>query len=719
MASGSFTSLSTSNQYIKGTLSWNSSVNVEGNYSTVTATLRIYRTNNYSTNRKSSFWIKINGNSKTTNNDWLVFSLNSNTLVAAHTVTVPHNADGTKSISITAGGTILAGTSGDPYSMSEQGGTVTLDTIPRASSISSFSDFVIGNGIYVSIARASSGFTHKLHLYVGGTFVKEWTGIGDSATLYLSDAEQNTIYSAIPNSTAVTMTLYCLTYSGGTQIGNWVSRQATAYVSDSIVPSFSHISHSEASSDVNSVIGAYVQGLSRLNLGIQGASGAKYSSISSYQITFDGSSYNSQSATSGVIKGSGNLTITGKITDSRGRTASKSITINALPYSGPKITVFSLARCNSNGTANDMGTYAKIVSQGNVSSLVNGSEKNSLTYRILSKKRNESSWVTKKSQTLVNLSLNASDVLGTYEAISSYDFRLEITDRFNTTIALNVLPTGQVAMSWSKQGIGVGKVWEQGALDVGGDIYANGIKQNGINSLPSGNGNDLSYWHNLRPGNYWCSPDILAGQPSNWGLVQVIKSGSGVGASDFTVLWFSQSEGAIYRKSGNASGMSRWYALSYDGHTHNYIPSDKSINAASGNFNNLLGTGFFDGDNAANAPNANWHYIFQTSHSNNPSMWKWQLASDFHNDNVYSRKLKNGSWTGWRRVLFDGDNVSAPNVYSDVYRFESVPGYVSGRNDGGFDFYLGTSGWRIVFDGGAHAIYTYNPSNGAWTKIAG
>jgi hypothetical protein len=29
-------------------------------------------------------------------------------------------------------------------------------------------------------------------------------------------------------------------------------------------------------------------------------------------------------------------------------------------------------------------------------------------------------------------------------------------------------------MSWGKQGVGIGKIWERGALDVGGDIYVQG-----------------------------------------------------------------------------------------------------------------------------------------------------------------------------------------------------------------------------------------------------
>ena len=97
----------------------------------------------------------------------------------------------------------------------------------------------------------------------------------------------------------------------------------TAYVDSSIVPTFTTITHSENNLTVKDIVGKYIQGLSKLNLAITGAAGAKYSTIKSYQITFEGVNYNTQSAVTNIIKGSGNLVVTGKITDSRGRTASK------------------------------------------------------------------------------------------------------------------------------------------------------------------------------------------------------------------------------------------------------------------------------------------------------------------------------------------------------------------------------------------------------------
>src|SRR5690606_11044318 len=137
-----------------------------------------------------------------------------------------------------------------------------------------------------------------------------------------------------------------------------------------------------------------------------------------------------QSATSAVIKGSGDLTITGKVTDSRGRSASKTVTVNVLPYAVPKITGFVLQRCKQDGSDNLTGEYVKVISEGSVSSLLNETEKNSLTYRIKSRPRAGGKWELKHEATISELKLDGSDIVGVYPAEQSFEFMLEINDIF-------------------------------------------------------------------------------------------------------------------------------------------------------------------------------------------------------------------------------------------------------------------------------------------------
>jgi len=470
MASGSF-GATTDNAYISGTLSWSSVPNTEGNYSDVTAELRLSRTNSYTTYGTGTWYLDING-TQNSRSAAVSISLDSNTYIISNTVRVYHTDDGSKQISIS----VTGGIPGTSYTATYCSGTVSLDTIPRASTITTFNNFTIGDNIPVVLNRKSGSFTQDIHLYVGSTFVCARTNVADNYTLVLTSGEQDIIYNATPNGTYIGVVLYCLTYSGGVQVGSTQNKVANASVGVSIIPDFTTITSAETITAVSTNVGLFVQNLSRILCTITGAAGIKGSTISSYQLSIDGVIYNSSSATSGAINKSGDITVSGTITDSRGRTKTKNVTVNLLAYSVPSIAGFNVTRANSDGSDNPMGTYAKVASSGSAQSLINSVEKNTLTYKIYSRVRGTSDWgAAKKTETISGLTLSVSDDLFSgYTATSSYDFRLDILDKFNTALSVDVLPTGQVTMSWGNNGVGVGKVHEQGGLDVSGAVYEDG-----------------------------------------------------------------------------------------------------------------------------------------------------------------------------------------------------------------------------------------------------
>lgn len=431
----------------------------------------------------NSYAIKVNGSNVKSGTMAMDFRNMQTVDFGTYEGYVGHNSDGT--LSITIGGTFsISGTS------SVTGGTIsgtwTLTTIPRATTVTTFDNFTIGNNIPIVLSIKAS-FSHTLTLKVGSTTVATRTGItASSYTLTLSSAEQDVIYNAIPNALSVGVTLYCETFNGSTKIGSTQSKTATATVSAAVVPSLTSITAAETVSTVSSIVGKYVQNLSKIKFTINGATGVKGSTITGYSIVFNGVTYTGSTATTDTINKSGDIVATATVTDSRGRTANKTVTVSLLPYAVPNITALSISRCNSDGAVNPMGIYAKIVSAGTVSSLVNGTEKNTLTYTIYYRARGTTSWTTAKSATTIaGLSLNVSNVLGTFAATSSFDFRLDVADKFNTTISLISLSTGEVALSIGKNGIGVGKVWEQGALDVQGDAFISGIVYEGGTVLSS------------------------------------------------------------------------------------------------------------------------------------------------------------------------------------------------------------------------------------------
>jgi hypothetical protein len=452
---------STTNQYI---VYWieaiQNSQSIPNNSSSVTVRVWVKRTNTgYRTWGTGTVSVKINGSSYSsslTPSD----SITSKSLkVFERTVPVSHNTNGSKTLTMEA--KIVHNS---PFSTNWNSWSMNLTTIPRTSKPTvNDSSIYYGSSVTIYTNRASSGFTHTLRYGWNGRTGTIATGVTTSHTWTIP----NSFMNYIPSTTESWGTIYCDTYNGSTKIGTETVKVNT-YVPSSVRPSLSSVTHSEDVSKVKTLIGSYVQGLSRVNLGISGASGTYGSTIRSYTITFDGSTYNSSSATSGYIKGSGTITITGKVTDSRGRTATRSTSIQVLSYSKPKITKVTAERCNEEGVPDPLGTYLRIYRAGNWSDL---GLKNPLTIHIKTREAGSTYWVTKDSSPDTDGSgFWSTKILGVFDITKSYDVRIEAVDGFNTVTSSKVVSTGMVTMSWGKYGIGVGKVWESGALDVGGKI---------------------------------------------------------------------------------------------------------------------------------------------------------------------------------------------------------------------------------------------------------
>lgn len=364
--------------------------------------------------------------------------------------------------------TIYCDTYSGSTSIGTKSTTVTL-IIPISSVSLSASSVNYGSSVTINISRSHSKLTHRIRYNWNnntGTVVSSTSSTSYSWTV------PNNFMNYIPNSTSTIGTIYVDTYNGTKLIGT-KSVSLKTNVPSSVVPSFSSIGHSEQNSAVaalNLGSGVYVRNLSKIKFTINGAAGTYSSTIKSYKIVYDGTTYNSSSATTGTIKNSGTRTVTATITDSRGRTASKSTTVSVLAYNSPSISSFSVRRCNEDGSNNDMGEYIKVTYGGSMSNL---NSKNTATVYIDTKPRSSSTWTTKNSFAITG-SFSGTKIFGTYEITQSYDVRIRVKDKFHTVTSTKQLSTAIVTMSWGKQGVGIGKIWEYGALDVGGRTSIHG-----------------------------------------------------------------------------------------------------------------------------------------------------------------------------------------------------------------------------------------------------
>lgn len=481
--------MSTTNDKIKYkiTITQNSQ-SVANNTSNVTVSVRVYRTNTgYTTYGSGTVYCTINGTQYTeaiTSSDKIT---SSGIVLFSKTLNIAHSADGSKTLATSARITH------DQFSSSSQSYSQKLTTIPRATTPTlSASSVNMGASITINMPRASSSFDHTLTYKFGSATGTIGSDLGTSKawTVPLSLASQ------IPNGTSGTCTITCKTYNGSTLIGT-KTVSFTAKVPSSVVPSISAQTISEAVSGLAAQFGGYVQNKSKLKVAIT-AAGSYSSTIKAYSTTIAGKSYSGSSVTSGVLTASGTVTVKTTVTDSRGRTASKSTNVTVLAYTAPKITKFSATRTDA-GVAVTMNF-----------SITSLNEKNLKQYKLEYKPKTSDDYTVLASGSVY--AYNSTQTFAdSFSTEASYDLRLAVTDYFGESAAATAyaeIPTAFTLLDFNASGKGIafGKVSEienQMEVDMDLNIYRNifmgGSKRaNDEKNMYFQTADDAEYIHNCK-----------------------------------------------------------------------------------------------------------------------------------------------------------------------------------------------------------------------------
>ena len=384
--------------------------------------------------------------------------------LGSKSITVSHNADGTGSVTLSAEWDCGWDSAYTPrhLALSE---TVTLTTIPRASSVSASGD-TLGQAVSITISRASSSFTHRLYYSCGSI----------SGAVIASDVDTSyrwtppvSLAAQAPNASAVVLSVIVETYNGSTYIGA-SSVQITLAVPSSVVPTLS-----VATSDptkVSATYGGYVQLRSKLKVDLT-ASGAQGSTIKSYSIKLgDIYAVAAASGTTDYLPTSGALTLTCTVTDSRGRTATKTQIITVIAYRKPTISDIAAARCNQDGTANRMGDYGKVTFSGAITALSN---KNTAAYAVQYREVGTENWSNAGSAAAGNYAPAGAYVVFAADKNKRYEVRVVATDAFEAIgSAVRDLPAAYALLHHAKHllSMGIGRLCDKAnALQVGLKAY--------------------------------------------------------------------------------------------------------------------------------------------------------------------------------------------------------------------------------------------------------
>lgn len=442
--------LSTSNDRVKYkiTITQNSQ-NINDNTTNVTVSVRFYRTNTgYTTYGTGTVYCKINGTTYSAAVSPSQKITNSGIVLFTKTLNIPHNADGTKTLTTSAWINLNT-----PLTSSEQSYSQALTTIPRATTPTLSSSSVnLGSSITINLPRASSSFTHTVTYKIGSASGTIGSNLGTSA----SWTPPLSLASQLPNSTSGTVTITVVTYNGSTKIGT-KTINLTVNVPASVVPTISAIAVTETVSGLAAKIGAFVQGQSKIKVVIT-AAGAYGSTISTYISKFGSSSFNGASFTIENINTSGSVNLSVTVTDSRGRKATKTQAITVLPYQIPEINSFTGLRCDQDGTVNEDGEYVQLSYNYEISPLNN---KNDKTITIEYKLVGDANYTVLKTESTYSAD---TDYIPTtvFSVDNSYDFKITVADYFKTVKYDLEITTAFTLMDFSAGGHGmaIGKVAE-------------------------------------------------------------------------------------------------------------------------------------------------------------------------------------------------------------------------------------------------------------------
>lgn len=376
-------------------------------------------------------------------------------LLASWTGAISHGSDGSKKLDCSGSFSISGSSylSGGSISCSIQ-----LESIPRATKPTlSDSTVDLGSAVTINISPAVSTWTHNIYYRIG---TGDWVRFATDVKSNYSWTVPLGIASSYPTATKGTITIGLNTYNGSTQIGGTQTVNLDITIPASVAPSVSAVTVSEAASGLSNF--GYVQTKSKLKI-VASASGSYSSSIRSYVYNIGSQSYSGLENTytmSEEVRDSGTVAVTVTVTDSRGRTASETVSVTVLAYSPPQITHFECSRCGDvNGSANANGQYLKVTFGYSVSPLNN---KNKASYLLKYSVYDDGKWGGLTSGTQYTYSgtyISATAILNT---ASTYQIGLVVTDSFGTASFYKEIGTAVRLLSYivKRFAIAIGKIPE-------------------------------------------------------------------------------------------------------------------------------------------------------------------------------------------------------------------------------------------------------------------
>lgn len=501
---------------------------IQNNTSQVRLRLALLNTTTTFSQYQCSAYVEFNGQRLNWSGSPSVLSWYQTVELIDQTITVRHADDGSGVFSVRAHFNGSGGWSPGNLDIGNQ--QITLTTIPRGSTVR-VSDGFIGNQVDIFIDRKIDGATHTLRY---SWFNKQGKIADNVGTSYKWTIPED-FADDIPNSTSGWGTIYVDTYING----NFIQTQSTTFtasvITNNMKPSLTGFTLTDANPVSQRVIPEsthFVSIMSLVKVTFNGAQAKSGATIAGYYAEIVGAN-NSVTENGGVfhevsVNQDTEMTLRGRVQDSRGIWSDWIETkLTFLFYFSPALR-FEVKRSDKKLDILVIKRFAKIAPL-----TVNGVQKNTMKLTFTTRKVDSDNEVSDNGDaggTWSSISeFNASDAkLGnSYPADTSYVVIGKLEDEFTSASFQATVPTDEVIMTYDRQGVGIGKYRERGALDVDGDIYANNsqIQQyqitnnNGSPTWIYGNPDFINANIIDKPGQYYLASYAPGNPNGNWGYL--------------------------------------------------------------------------------------------------------------------------------------------------------------------------------------------------------
>ncbi len=398
------------------------SQSVVNNTSNVTVAMKLKRNDGYSASAYNLYAsdntvsLSVGGVSRVSGNITVDTRNGATAVLASWTGNVSHNAEGALNLSI-AGSFTIGGAD-------LQGGSVSVSykctDIPRASSFTlSASRVNPGESVTVSITVKSSTFSHIVKYSAGSHSGSVSAAAGVTSASFSIPASW---FNSFTTSAAFSVTVTLETRKGTTLVGKATDTlRVVAPDTNDFIPDFS-ISLSDVGALPSGIIG-YVKGKSVLKVATQNVSMKYGATLKSVSVSVGGITKTALPATFS-LNTAGTVEVFVKLTDSRNMVRAYTQNISVYNYVAPSVSITSLTRCNSDGTENNAGTYAKLRL---ILNYVSVNSQNTVTLKIKHRKSGEDEGTEATYAAATTLVLS-----GFGDITTSYIVDVSITDTFTS-----------------------------------------------------------------------------------------------------------------------------------------------------------------------------------------------------------------------------------------------------------------------------------------------